>query len=80
MLYEVITVLVYRLAALLALNGDSESALQQLHQAMTAYPAGLGAAIVQLEALARDHPAEITPLLELASAKRAQRRTPAANR
>jgi len=73
-------VLVYRLAALLALNGDSESALQQLHQAMTAYPAGLGAAIVQLEALARDHPAEITPLLELASAKRAQRRTPAANR
>lgn len=73
-------VVVYRLAVLLALDGDRAAALQQLQRAMRAYPAELDGVIEQLERLARKHPAEITPLLELASAKRAQRRTPAANR
>jgi len=78
MRFAPVEVVVYRLAALLALAGDRAAAAQQLQRAMRAYPAGLRDATARLEALARDYPAEITPLLELAAANRAQRRTPAA--
>lgn len=80
MRFAPVEVVVYRLAVLLALDGDGAAALQQLQRAITAYPAELGWAIVQLERLARDHPAQFTPLLELAAAKSAELRARAADR
>ena len=73
-----VEVVIYRLAILSALAGDRAAALEQLRWARRAYPAALGEVISQLQVLAREYPAEMTPLLELASAKRAQIRTPAA--
>jgi len=75
-----VAVVVYRHALLLALAGDKAAALQQLQRAIRVYPAELGEVKLQLEALARSHPAEFTPLLELAAAKSAERRAPAAHR
>jgi len=75
-----VAVVVYRHALLLALAGDKAAALRQLQRAIRVYPAELGDAMIQLEALAREHPAEMTPLLELATAKSAERRAPAAHR
>ena len=75
-----VAVVVYRHALLLALAGEKTAALQQLQQAIQVYPAELGEVIVRLEALARAHPVEFTPLLELAAAKSAERRAPAARR
>ena len=71
---------VYRHALLLALAGEQAAALRELQRAIRVYPAERGDAILQLEALARAHPAEFTPLLELAAAKSAERRAPAGDR
>lgn len=80
MRFAPVSVVVYRHALLLALNGDSAAARQQLQRAIRAYPGELADAHVELEALARSHPAEFTPLLELATAKSAEQRAPAAHR
>jgi hypothetical protein len=73
-------VVVYRQALLLALAGKSAQALQQLERSLAAYPAEADEVTAQLKALARSHPAEITPLLELATAKSAELRAPAERR
>ena len=75
-----VAVVVYRHALLLALAGDRAAALRQLQRAIRVYPAELGEVMPQLEALTREHPAEMTPLLELAAAKSVERRAPAAHR
>jgi len=64
---------VYRQAALLALAGEPEAARAQLDRALRAYPAEAGNFSAGLEELARRHPAEVMPLLELATAKLAPR-------
>jgi O-antigen ligase len=80
MRFAPVAVVVYRHALLLALAGDGSAALQQLKRSIEVYPAELNDVIGQLEALARSHPAEFTPLLELAAAKSAELRARAANR
>jgi hypothetical protein len=80
MRFAPVSVVVYRHALLLALAGDSAAGLRQLEQAIRVYPGELGAIDRELRALAREHPAEMTPLLELTAAKSAERRAPAGNR
>lgn len=60
---------VYRQALLLALAGEREAARAQLARASRVYPEGARTAAAELEALARNRPAEFTPLLELTAAK-----------
>ena len=67
-----IDLVVYRQASLLALSGQPETALRQLELAVRAYPYHLDDFSVGLADLARRHPGEITPLLELAAARRAE--------
>jgi O-antigen ligase len=62
-------VVVYRQALLLALAGERAAALTQLDRSLRAYPSEAGTVVVELEKLARRHPVEFTPLLELATAK-----------
>jgi O-antigen ligase len=80
MRFAPVSVVVYRHALLLALAGDSAAGLRQLEQAIRVYPGELGAIDRELRALAHEHPAEMTPLLELTAAKSAERRAPAGNR
>jgi hypothetical protein len=63
---------VYRQAMLLALAGERGPAARQLELAARVYPADLPATIKILGELAARHPAELTPLLELATAKWAE--------
>jgi hypothetical protein len=79
MRFAPVAVVVYRHALLLALAGDGAAASQQLQRAIEVYPAELDEVTAELEALARSHPAEFTPLLELAAAKSAELRARAAN-
>jgi hypothetical protein len=62
-------VVVYRQALLLALAGERADALAQLDRSLRVYPREAGTVVAELEKLARRHPAEFTPLLELATAK-----------
>ena len=62
-------VVVYRRALLLALAGERESALAQFDMSLRAYPDAAAAVAAELMELARRHPAEFTPLLELTAAK-----------
>lgn len=80
MRFAPVAVVVYRHALLLALAGDGAAALQQLRRSIEVYPAELNEVTGELEVLARSHPAEFTPLLELAAAKSAELRARAANR
>jgi O-antigen ligase len=60
---------VYRQAFLLALAGEREAARTQLERALIVYPREAAAFISELAELARRHPAEMMPLLELAAEK-----------
>ena len=60
---------VYRQAMLLALAGEHGPAARQLEHAARVYPDELPTTIKILGELAARHPAELTPLLELATAK-----------
>ena len=73
MRFAPVAAIVYRQAVLLALAGDREAALVQLDRALRAYPADAANFVLELEELARRHPAEVMPLLELATAKLAPR-------
>jgi len=64
-----VDVVVYRHALLLALAGEREAALAQLDRSLATYPGEAEAVAAELAELARRHPAEFTPLLELATAK-----------
>jgi hypothetical protein len=64
-----VDVVVYRHALLLALAGEREAALAQLDRSLAAYPGEAEAVAAELAELAQRHPAEFTPLLELATAK-----------
>jgi 4-amino-4-deoxy-L-arabinose transferase-like glycosyltransferase len=63
-----------RQSMLLALAGEAAAAAHQLERVARAYPHGLEDAQRQLAAAALRHPAELTPLLELAAARRAELR------
>jgi hypothetical protein len=65
---------VFQHAMLLALAGETAAARRQLELAARAYPGFLEEAMPTLAVLARRHPAELTPLLELAAARRAELR------
>jgi O-antigen ligase len=69
-------VVIYRQAFLLALAGEREAARIQLERALTVYPWEAAAIVSELNDLARRHPAEVMPLLELATAKLAPRSAP----
>jgi O-antigen ligase len=69
-------VVVYRQAFLLALAGEREAARIQLERVLTVYPWEVAAIVSELNDLARRHPAEVMPLLELATAKLAPRSAP----
>lgn len=69
-------VVVYRQAFLLALAGEREAARIQLERVLTVYPWEAAAIVSELNDLARRHPAEVMPLLELATAKLAPRSAP----
>jgi O-antigen ligase len=71
-----VDVVVYRQALLLALAGDRKGALAQLDRALRVYPGEAGTIASELEELARRHPAEVMPLLELATAKFPPRSAP----
>lgn len=65
---------VYRQAMLLALAGDREAAAREFERAASVYPGELEHTLKILREEAARHPAELTPLLELATAKVAQLR------
>jgi hypothetical protein len=69
-----VDVVVYRQALLLALAGSGEAARAQLEHSLRVYPAERAVVIAELENLARRYPAELTPLLELATSNFAERR------
>ena len=69
-----VDVVVYRQALLLALAGRAEAAREQLERALRVYPEERAAVVAELESLARRYPAELTPLLELATSNFAERR------
>lgn len=73
MRFAPVAAVVYRQALLLALAGSREAALVQLDRALRAYPADAENFFSELDELARRHPAEVMPLLELATAKLAPR-------
>jgi O-antigen ligase len=68
------SVVSYRYALLLALAGEREAALAQLARSLRVYPGAAAAVAAELTELARRHPAEFTPLLELATSNFAERR------
>ena len=65
---------VYRQAILLALDGDLESAERQLVRASRVYPDELPTAIKIMNEEVAKHPAELAPLIKLATVKLAERR------
>jgi len=65
---------VYRQAILLALDGDLESAERQLVRASRVYPDELPTAIKIMSEEVTKHPAELAPLIKLATIKLAERR------
>lgn len=69
-----VAVLAYRQALLLALAGDAGAAREQLERSLRVYPREHAAVAAELEILARRYPSEMTPLLELATSKIAERR------
>ena len=71
-----VDVVVYRQALLLALAGRAEAAREQFERALRVYPEERAAVIMELENLARRYPAELTPLLELATSNFAEGRVP----
>jgi O-antigen ligase len=68
-----VDVVVYRQALLLALAGNAEAARAQLERSLRAYPQERAAVVVELEDLARRYPTEMTPLLEWAASRSAER-------
>jgi O-antigen ligase len=76
MRFAPVAAVVYRQALLLALAGNREAALVQLDRALRAFPADAENFFLELEELGRRHPAEVMPLLELATAKLAPRSAP----
>lgn len=64
-----VDVVVYRQALLLALAGRGEAAREQFERSLRVYPGERAAVVAELENLARRYPAELTPLLELATSK-----------
>jgi O-antigen ligase len=69
-----VEVVVYRQALLLALAGDADAARAQLERSLRVYPSERAAVVAELKNLVRRYPAEMTPLLELAASKIAERR------
>lgn len=69
MRFAPLDVVVYRQAALLALAGERAAARIQLERALTVYAPQAATAVAEFEKLARRHPGEMTPLLELAAEK-----------
>jgi O-antigen ligase len=65
---------VYRQAILLALEGNQDGAAREFARAASVYPGELEATLKILREAAARHPVELTPLLELATAKSAQLR------
>jgi hypothetical protein len=65
---------VYRQALLLALAGRAVAAREQFERALRVYPHERAAVVAELENLARGHPVELTPLLELATSNFAEGR------
>lgn len=80
MRFAPVETLVYRQALLLALAGRREEALRQFARAALVYPGELPSVRKTLRELAAGYPAELTPLLELAAADRAELRSRAASR
>lgn len=76
MRFAPVPAVVQRQAVLLALSGSREAARVQLDRALRAYPGEVANFVSELEELARRHPAEVGPLLELATAKLAPRGAP----
>lgn len=72
--------LVYQRAMLLALAGERAAALAQLERALRVYPEDADKLALELTELARRHPREFGPLLELAAARSAALRAPAKTR
>jgi O-antigen ligase/polysaccharide polymerase Wzy-like membrane protein len=70
-----VPVLVYRRALLLALAGERAAALAQLERSLRVYPQDADEIALELEELARRHPREFGPLLELAAARSASPKT-----
>jgi hypothetical protein len=73
MRFAPVPAVVYRQALLLALAGRREAAMVQLQRALGAYPEEAASFLAELEEMARRHPADVRPLLELATAKLAPR-------
>ncbi|MGH8634081.1 MAG: Wzy polymerase domain-containing protein [Burkholderiales bacterium] len=69
-----VEVVVYRQALLLALAGRGDAARVQLERSLRVYPGERAAVIAEFDNLARRFPAELTPLLELATSNFAERR------
>jgi O-antigen ligase len=69
MRFAPVAAVVYRQAVLLALAGHHEAAGVQLGRALRVYPDEAEAFVYEVEELARRHPVEVKPLLELATEK-----------
>jgi O-antigen ligase len=69
MRFAPVAAVVYRQAVLLALAGHREAAGVQLGRALRVYPDEAEDFVHELEELARRHPVEVKPLLELATEK-----------
>lgn len=80
MRFAPVAAVVYRQAVLLALAGNRGAARAQLDRALRAYPADAPNFFSELEKLARRHPAEVMPLLELATEKLAPQSAPQGQR
>jgi O-antigen ligase len=74
MRFAPISVVVYRHAVLLALEGDAPAAERQLARAARVYPSDLPAMMKLMTEAALRHPAELTPLIKLAAALHDKRR------
>jgi hypothetical protein len=74
MRFAPLSTVAYRHAVLLALAGDGPAAERALASATRIYPQDLPAMIKVMSEVARQHPAELAPLLKLAAAKHAERR------
>ena len=69
-----VEVVVVRRALLLALAGQADAAREQLGRSLRAYPAERAAIVAELKDRALLYPSAMTPLLELATSKIADRR------
>jgi len=74
MRFAPVDAVVYRQALLLALAGNRAAAREQLERSLRVYPAEAAGIVAELADLARRHPVELTPLLELATEKFAEPR------